>query len=425
MIGSLIGVAVYFIPFFWMGTRSIFIDHVVTTITFYALGFAEVVTLLLIVIGGGHPFYAKSWNKGFSSCILSVLKVAGGFLGVMAFFQMGPDWLLGEEMLPLLFYSIAMPVALLIPIGSVFLTFLVDYGLLSFLGVFLKPVMRPVWKVPGIAAVNIVASFVGSFSVGIFMTDQLYREGRYTMKEAAIVLTGFSTVSTAFMVIIAKNLALMHIWHLFFGTTLIITFAVTAITARIYPLRNIPSTYVHQEKEERKHQEDEENQGLLLSAFSLALKEAESNRYLFENIKYNLKEGVRMSLRFLPLILSIGMIVFILARKTLFFDGMAYVLYPFLDWLRIPEPMLVAKAISTAGAEVLMPSLILATVDVPVAARFVTGVVSISSVLFLSGTIPCIIGTSVPISMKNIFVILLERIILTLLILSPMLILLS
>ena len=64
--------------------------------------------------------------------------------------------------------------------------------------------MRPLWKTPGRSAIDAVA-FVGSYSLALLITNRVYKEGKYTTKEAAIIATGFSTVSATFMIIIAKH----------------------------------------------------------------------------------------------------------------------------------------------------------------------------------------------------------------------------
>ena len=139
--------------------------------------------------------------------------------------------------------KVAVPVAVIVPLGSIFLTFIISYGLMEFIGVLMRPVMRPVWKLPGRATVDALTSFVGSFAIAMFLTNRIYKEGKYTEREASIILTGFSSVSASFMVIVAKTLGLMDRWNTFFWTTLVVTYLVTAITAWIYPIRSIENKY--------------------------------------------------------------------------------------------------------------------------------------------------------------------------------------
>lgn len=416
LIFSLFGIFVYFVPFTIMGNKTILLDHLVTAIVAAMPELVSIITLCMIILGGLLPFYEKNWNKDTTSVIMSGLKVLGATLSIMTFFNFGPQWLMREDMLPLLFNTIAIPLTIIIPLGSLFLTFITSYGLLGFLGVLLKPVMRPIWKLPGSAAVNAVASFIGSFSVGIFMTNKLFKEGRYNRQEAAIIVTGFSTVSATFMIIIAKNLNLMSVWGTFFWTTVIVTFLVSAITVRLKPLKSIKGEYANTERKV----ESETTERLLNSAINEALKEIENNKFILKDISNNLKDGIFMSLRFLPFTLGIGGISFYLIKMTFFFDILAYIFYPIIFILKIPEPWMVAKAIVTVGGQVLMPSLIMAGLEAPIATRFITGVVSISSILFFSGTIPCIISTDIDISIKDILLILIERIVITLVIITPL-----
>lgn len=411
-INSTIGIFIYFIPFTIAGRKTILLDHLVTAITRNALTFGALVTLGMILAGSLLPFYEKSWKRDVPSVIITCLKLLGAVLGVMAFFHLGPEWLLASDMLPLLFFTIATSVALIVPLGSFFLTYLTDYGLIGFLGVLLQPVMRPVWKIPGSAAVNVVASVVGSFSVGIFMADQLYRDQMYTRREAAIVITGFSTVSTAFFVIVARNLDLMALWPTFFGASIVVTCVVTAITVHLPPLKHFGEASPPEKKEQVP-------KGQLLSrALHQATQEAANNQHALKCMLKNAKDGIMMSLRFLPLILSIGTIAFYMARMTPFFDVAATMLHPLVRLLGFPDSLAVTKAIVTAGVDVTMPSLMMAGMEASLAARFTVGVFSISSVLFLAGTIPCILSTNIGITLRDLMVILALRMFFSLVLLS-------
>jgi nucleoside recognition membrane protein YjiH len=98
----------------------------------------------------------------------------------MGFFNIGPKALMEKDMIPFLYSNLAVSVGIIVPIGSVFLAFLVGYGLMEFIGVFMQPIMRPIWKTPGRSAIDAVASFVGSYSIALLITNRVYREGKYT-----------------------------------------------------------------------------------------------------------------------------------------------------------------------------------------------------------------------------------------------------
>lgn len=54
---------------------------------------------------------------------------------------------------------------------------------MEFVGIFMKPVMQPIWKTPGRSAIDAVASFVGSYSVALLITNRVYKEGKSILRK--------------------------------------------------------------------------------------------------------------------------------------------------------------------------------------------------------------------------------------------------
>ncbi len=53
----------------------------------------------------------------------------------MAIFNVGPEFLMREDVIPFIHQKIVVSVTTIVPIGSIFLAFLVNYGLMEFIGV--------------------------------------------------------------------------------------------------------------------------------------------------------------------------------------------------------------------------------------------------------------------------------------------------
>ncbi len=177
---SFIGAFMFFAPVTVDGKSSIMLDHIVTFIeTNFAAGLPYY-ALAIILAGAVYPFVSGSWKKTPVDMVFSAFKVIGLIVGVMLVFNIGPAWLFEPDMGPFLFNALVIPVGLLVPIGAVFLALLVGYGFLEFIGVLLQPIMRPVWKTPGRSAIDAVASFVGSYSLGLLITNRVYKEGKYS-----------------------------------------------------------------------------------------------------------------------------------------------------------------------------------------------------------------------------------------------------
>lgn len=244
---STIGIFMFFIPIDINDKNSIPLDHLVTWIRSLSHTVNAYYAMILVVLGAAYPFYTKTWRKSKVEMVLSGFKVLGAIAAFLVLFEIGPAWLMAEDMGPYWYYSLLIPIGVLVPIGAIFLAMLVGYGLLEFIGIFMQPIMRPIWRTPGRSAIDAVASFVGSYSIGLLITNRIYKEGKYTKKEAVIIATGFSTVSATFMIVVAKTLDIMHIWNLYFWLTFLVTFVVTAITVRIWPINKMSDEYYTEE----------------------------------------------------------------------------------------------------------------------------------------------------------------------------------
>lgn len=411
---SAIGAFMFFVPITIGEKNSIMLDHIVTWIQTNAAGALPYYALLVILAGAVYPFASGTWKKSKVNMIFSFFKVIGLIVGIMLIFNIGPAWLFEPGMGPFLLNKLVIPVGLLVPIGAVFLALLVGYGLLEFVGVLVQPVMRPIWRTPGRSAIDAVASFVGSYSLGLLITNRVYKEGKYTAKEAAIIATGFSTVSATFMIVVAKTLDLMSMWNLYFWVTLVVTFIVTAITVHLWPLRSIKDEYY----EGSTPQPEVKPEGKrFAAAWGEAMETVSKAPSFGQNIVMNVRDGLLMAMAILPSILSIGLLGLVLAEFTPVFDWIGYIFYPFTWALQLPEPMLVAKASALGIAEMFLPAMLV--VESALVVKFVIAVVSVSSIIFFSAVVPCIVSTEIPISIPQLLAIWVQRVILTIIIVTP------
>ena len=409
---SAIGIFMFFVPVTIGGKSTIPLDHIVTWLRENVGAAVPYYALAVILAGTVLPFVTGSWRASPVKMVFAFLNILGLVVGCALVFGVGPDWLMAKDMGPFLFNSLVIPVGLIVPIGAVFLALLIGYGLMEFIGVFLQPVMRPVWRTPGRSAIDAVASFVGSYSLALLLTDRVYREGRYTAREAAIIATGFSTVSASFMVIVAKALDLMDHWLLYFWLALVVTFLVTAITVRIPPLSRIPDEpYPGVE-----HQPEKLVTGRRFHhAWAEAREALHTAPSLGRNVWDNLRDGLRMAMSILPSILSIGLIGLVLARYTPIFDWLGYLFVPFAWVVGLPEPLLAGKASATGIAEMFLPATLVAGQE-SLVLRLVIAIVCVSAIIFFSALVPSILATEIPVSIRSLVVIWFERVALTILI---------
>ena len=123
-----------------------------------------------------------------------------------------------------------------------------------------------------------------------------------------------------------------------------------------------------------------------------------------------------MAAAIVPSIIAVGLAGLLLDKYTPVFEILGLVLYPFTFISGLPDPLLAAKGISAGLAEMFLPALLLSEADF--VTRYVAGVVSISSILFFSAMIPCILATKIPLSIPKMLIIWLQRTILSILLAS-------
>lgn len=407
---SLFGLFVFFVPIEIAGRSTIPLDHAATALVTHARPLALAFVCLLIAYGAAAPLLDGSWRRSPTARVFTGLKLLGLLLTAAYLAGIGPAALYAPDMLPFLFDKLVLSVGLIVPIGALALGFLVGFGLLELTGVLVQRVMRPIWRTPGWSAIDAVASFVGSYSLALLITDRVFRDGKYTVREAVIIATGFSTVSATFMVIVAKTLGLMEVWNLYFWSTLVVTFAVTAITARLWPIAGLPQEGGHDPALPA-------NRSRWQAALDAGIGQARQAPALSVVLRENLIDGVRMAAAILPSIMAVGLLGLLAAKYTPLFDVLGLVLYPFTWLAQLPEPMLAAKAMAAGLAEMFLPAILLK--EAAISTKFVAAVVSVSQVLFLSASVPCILATSIPLGLRDLLVIWFQRTVLSILLTAP------
>ncbi|MDM7464392.1 YjiH family protein [Tepidimonas taiwanensis] len=404
---SAVGVFLFFVDIEIGGRRTIPVDHLSSYLVREQRSLAVAFVLALMAWGAVSPFVTGAFRQSATALVFGVIKLAGLALAGLYLAGLAPDWATQKDMLPFLFEKLALSVGVLIPIGALALSFLVGFGLLELVGVLMERVMRPLFRTPGYSAIDAVTSFVGSYSIGLLVTNAMYQQGKYTVREAMVIATGFSTVSATFMVVVAKTLGLMEHWTFFFWASFVVTFAVTAITAYLPPIAGMD--------DRRPTPVEDDHAPATGSRWRRALQAGvaryQSREPLPRMLWTHLKDGLQMSAVVTPSILAVGFAGLCLARYTPLFDWIGVLLKPAL-WiagavLGLENATAASGAFASGLAEMFLPAILLKDADFLL--RFLVALVSISTVLFLSGCIPCILATRIPVKFRDLLVIWLLR----------------
>lgn len=412
---SIIGSFAFFVPFTVGEKNTILLDHIVGWLQESLAGALPYITLVMITAGAVYQFASGKWREDRARAVFAFLSALAVVLCAMLVFGFGPAFLFDERLGPFILDKLVIPVGLLIPVGAVFLGLLVGFGLMEFIGVLVQRFMRPVYHTPGKSAVDAVASFLGSYSLGLLITNRVYRTGGYTAREASIIAAGFSTASATFMVVVARTLDLMHIWGVYFAVTLLVCFLVTMIVVRIPPLRTIPDDYYPGATP----QPEERVEGnLITAAWKEAMAFLAQAESLPKTIWRNFKDGVLMTIQVIPGIMAVGIIGLALAFYTPAFKILGALFYPLVLLLQLPDPWLASEAFAIGLSELFLPATLVSGHESEVL-RFTVGVVSISQVFFFSSMIPAVLATDIPLKISHMVIIWFQRVVLSIILTVP------
>jgi nucleoside recognition membrane protein YjiH len=410
---SATGLFSFFVTFTIDGEKTFLVNHVANAVKGLLTPYVYHYILVLAGIGMVDLCVRRhKFLKDLVNVLLSLSKVMGFLIIASVVFGFGPAFLLKESVGPFILKKLLFPISITIPVAALFLPFLLDFGLTDFCGVLMRPIMRPLFKAPGRSAVIAVSAFLGNFSIGHIAVDSLYKDGKLTAKEAAIIATSFCTASVAFLMVLASLLNIMEYWNFYFWSSFLVTMTVTFVSVRIWPLSRKPETYhpgVTPRPEKVFHSD------LLKNAFQEGLQVAAASDSLARRLAFIMKESMLIVMGFMNGVMFFAAVGILVNEYTSFFQYLGYVFYPFLKLVQIPDIGVAMKAAGISFLDILLPAVFGSQSDLALQTRYLIGTISVSAVVFLAAFIPCILSTDIPVKFSELVLLWLQRTILTIL----------
>lgn len=335
-----------------------------------------------------------------------VIYIIGTILGAMIYFKAGPEIILASDTGVQALNTAGSSIVTIILAGIV-VPLVAEYGLLEMIGAIIEPLMRPVFHVPGCAAIDAVSSFVANPTIGIFFTSKLYTEKRYTTREACSIAVNFSIISLGFFAVMCELAGAMECYGAIVLTSFLLAFVVAAIMIRIPPISRLPNTYIDKSAPAPAVQERSQG-GLITRSLNAAVSKADSvdagpmfKKYLLDVIVFSQKIA--------PFIIVVCTITLLLVKHTPIFNYLGMPFIPLLKLLGIPAASEIAPAMVLGLAEVSMPSALLTGMNIPMASRFFVVVLSSLQIIAWAGSAPSILESEIPLGAGKLFVLFFVR----------------
>ncbi|MFC6992115.1 YjiH family protein [Haladaptatus sp. GCM10025707] len=380
---------------------SFIIETFPTAVGVYAFAIivaGGVLTTLAMLTDGEVAGFDLSYFE--TSVVFWLLRVAGVVLAPVMFFKLGPDLLHTPGTGGLMWGTLVYSVGIIIPIGAIFITIFVELGGLEFIGTLSRPVMKPLFKVPGRAALDSLASWVGSYSVGLYVTRNVFEQGGYHKRDVFTIATCFSTVSIGFVGVVAATLDMLSLFPVIFGAYFCCIVLTSIILVRIPPISTTPKEYIAEPEPEVGFEGSLGD--YVRFALSEAVKKADEGETFLEAATRGFVDGIKLTSLILGTILAVGLAATLLSANTPVFDILGQPLVPVIAALGIPNAAMVAPATIVGITEMFVPVL-LVTKAAPMA-KFFVAVLAVSQLIFFSSVGPMIMDmfSDVPIRFRDL-----------------------
>lgn len=425
LIPSLIGILLFMTPITLGGEVTIPVAFFSKNVQTLLEGYLPFIMTILITLSSFITMITKIFkpkfiiNNGYLKNLFDVTpvwfatRVIGMVIVLATFFKIGSEAIYSDNTGALLLYDLLPILFAVFLFAGLLLPLILDFGLLEFFGSLLTKIMRPVFNLPGRSSVDCIASWLGDGTIGVLLTSKQYEDGYYSSREAAIIGTSFSAVSITFSLVVIAQVGLGHMFVPFY---LIVTFSgliAAFVVPRIPPLSRKPDSY-YNNKKKATSEIIPEGYSSFSWGLSQAVERAEQNNDIRKFFMDGLKNVFDMWLGVTPIVMALGTLALIVAEYTSVFQILGMPFIPLLKLLRLPEASAAASTLVVGFADMFLPSVIAAGSIKSELTRFVIAAVSVTQLIYMSEVGGLLIGSKIPVDFKELFIIFIERTLVTL-----------
>ena len=415
-IPSLLGAALFLIPMKINGEFVLGVSILCDIIQGWMNPFVDMLALILLGTSAIVPILAKIFKPGIimnhktmrslfdvSYVIIAVRAVGFAYL-VCYLFKVGPEFIwsdtTGGEA-----YNIVSTILTLMVGTSLLISLLTDFGIMDYAGILVRRFMRPLFTLPGRASLDCIASWVGSSLTGALLTSTQYKDGYYTKREACVIMTCFSTAAFSFIFILTRVCGLEAY---FLPSVLTIYAAVipcAILLPRVYPLSKQKDEYSKEQPEIR----EEIPQGMSKSRWALQCAVEKADEM---TVKKFLVKGVQpiASVWFdvLPMVMFVAATGMIINEYTPVFKILTIPFVPLLNLMGFAEAEVAAPMLLTGFLDQFLP-VAMAGAITAIDTRFFVFCMAIAQIIYLSEIGVMMIRSKLDFNLGKIFLVFLER----------------
>ncbi|MDH4125640.1 MAG: YjiH family protein [Gammaproteobacteria bacterium] len=415
---SLLGVLLFLTPVPWDGHLTIGIGIVTSWVRAlmgdYGLQLVVGLTMLTSVMTIFGTVFRAGWIRRHARLkdlfavplVWLLLRLAGMSFGLIYLFQFGPELLRSESVGGAVFVGIAVNVTAVYVSACLLLPLLTDFGLMEFVGTLARPLFQRVFRLPGRAAIDAVASVVGASAIGLLITIGQYDRGHYTARQACSIALNFSIVSIPFSLVVATVAGIEHYFIPWYGVVILTCLLAAWITPRLPPLSRKADCC---KSSAPAPLEPEIRAGSLLrEAWRAALQRAEQSPSLREFFATGISNLAFFLFSVITAATALATIAALVVFHTPVFSWLGYPFIFLFELARLPDATAAAGALFSGFLDQYMPAIAAQGID-SAKTSFVLAGLSVCQLIYMSEVGVIILRSSLPITLLDLVAIFLLR----------------
>lgn len=412
LVPSLLGALVFLLPVVVDGAVTIPFSLLTDQISALIAPVHELLLLAVLVIGaagalawpllartrlGDHPtlklWYDVHW-------VWLLLRTLGAVFAAMVVLEIGPEFVIGPETGGTVFRDICMAVLVIYFASAFLMGLLTDYGLMEFVGELLRAPFQRLFRLPGRAAVDSLASFVSAAGVGLLITVRQYEMGTYTAREACVICCSFSIVSLPFALLVAKVAGVDALFVPWYLVIVVACLLAAMVVARFGPLAHKPETRF---TSRAPIDIDAEAGGAFARGVSAARVRAATADGPAPYLRSAAVAFVDYAGGLLGPLMAIATLASILVFRTPVFDWVSLPIVWVLELFSFPEAAVAGKGFLVGVLDQFMPALVASGVESEFT-RFVLAGLSVAQLVYLSEYGMILLRSPLPITLVDLLI---------------------
>lgn len=412
---SLFGISFFLIPFMHNGVWTISLGLMSSVISEFIGDNMKVFTCGIFFTGALISLLYNCTPKAFAQNLplydsfkashwaWTLLTVIGGIASAMTFLQLGPEWVISDKTGGTAYIEVAGAIFILIGLGCLFLPFLTDYGLLDFVGTLLQRGFQRVFNLPGRATIDTLASWVGSSSIAVVMTNYQYKQGYYSARESAVIATNFSVVSIPFALLTSQVAGIETEFLPLYASMVFICILCAVITPRLPPLSSFKDQY-YLGQEKQLNEDVDHGESRFICAKNRAFKTAISAPSPTKSLKKGMHSMIDIYIMMMPAAMTIEFLTLSVYYHTSILQTISYPFVYLLELAAIPQAELAAPGMLLGLLDQFVPTIIAGDLSAPVT-KFILAGLSLTQLIFFAETAILIMRSAIPLTIFQLIAI--------------------